>query len=292
MCLSDIHESNMTYKWVIKSSHSFTSIFMTYNCTKSYHFGFWPCTWIYDNNNHIDHYLWCIYRACWGRRRARTSWSRSRVRDWKAAPRRATTDSTTARRTAARRQTTQCPRGPPLLTSRAYPVPNTISCFTTPTPRSPIYSPGIRPSSQVSSSDYSNRYVSKTSCSHDVNAHCVPAPEPPTNLTVTLGRNKQATIAWSPPAHGDYTGFRFKVIPLTERAEGGARNISVEGAGNWTYTLRDLSPGATYQLHAFTLLHDKESAAYASRNFTTSQYPYSWFQFRHSGLRKSVYIHT
>lgn len=64
-----------------------------------------------------------------------------------------------------------------------------------------------------------------------------------------------------------------QVIPLTERAEGGARNISVDGAGNWSYVLRDLSPGATYQLHAFTLLHDKESAAYASRNFTTSEYP-------------------
>lgn len=101
------------------------------------------------------------------------------------------------------------------------------------------------------------------------NQTIITAPEPPTNLTVTLGRNKQATISWSPPAHGDYTGFRFKVIPLTERAEGGARNITVEGAGNWTYQLRELSPGATYQLHAFTLLHDKESAAYASRNFTT-----------------------
>ncbi|KAI5645108.1 fibronectin type III domain-containing protein [Phthorimaea operculella] len=102
------------------------------------------------------------------------------------------------------------------------------------------------------------------------NQTIITAPEPPTNLTVTLGRNKQATIAWSPPAHGDYTGFRFKVIPLTERSDG-ARNITIEGAGNWTHTLRELSPGATYQLHAFTLLHDKESAAYASRNFTTSK---------------------
>ncbi|KAF9421769.1 hypothetical protein HW555_002450 [Spodoptera exigua] len=101
------------------------------------------------------------------------------------------------------------------------------------------------------------------------NQTIITAPEPPTNLTVTLGRNKQAYISWSPPAHGDYTGFRFKVIPLTERAEGGARNITVEGAAAWNHTLRDLSPGATYQLHAFTLLHDKESAAYASRNFTT-----------------------
>ncbi|CAK1544794.1 unnamed protein product [Leptosia nina] len=101
------------------------------------------------------------------------------------------------------------------------------------------------------------------------NQTIITAPEPPTNLTVTLGRNKQAAISWSPPAHGDYTAFRFKVIPLTERAEGGTRNITVEGGGNWTHVLRDLSPGATYQLHAFTLLHDKESAAYASFNFTT-----------------------
>ncbi|XP_063616070.1 tyrosine-protein phosphatase 10D-like [Cydia splendana] len=105
------------------------------------------------------------------------------------------------------------------------------------------------------------------------NQTIITAPEPPTNLTVSLSRNKQATIAWAPPSHGEYTGFRFKVIPLTERAEGGARNITVEapetpGAG-WTHTLKELSPGATYQLHAFTLLHDKESAAYASRNFTT-----------------------
>ncbi|XP_047545412.1 tyrosine-protein phosphatase 10D-like isoform X5 [Vanessa atalanta] len=101
------------------------------------------------------------------------------------------------------------------------------------------------------------------------NQTIITAPEPPTNLTVTLGRNKQAAISWAPPAHGDYSGFRFKVLPLSERAEGGARNISVEGAGNWSHVLRDLSPGATYQLHAFTLLHDKESAAYTSFNFTT-----------------------
>ncbi|XP_073967535.1 uncharacterized protein [Choristoneura fumiferana] len=62
------------------------------------------------------------------------------------------------------------------------------------------------------------------------NQTIITAPEPPTNLTVALARNKQATIAWAPPAHGDYTGFRFKVIPLTERAEGGARNITVEAS--------------------------------------------------------------
>ncbi|GBP07497.1 Tyrosine-protein phosphatase 10D [Eumeta japonica] len=101
------------------------------------------------------------------------------------------------------------------------------------------------------------------------NQTIITAPEPPTNLTVTANKSKQATISWRPPAHGEYTGFRFRVVPLTARVEGGARNVSVEAGGGWSYTLRDLFPGATYQLHAFTVLHDKESAAYASRNFTT-----------------------
>ncbi|XP_032511666.1 tyrosine-protein phosphatase 10D isoform X3 [Danaus plexippus] len=100
------------------------------------------------------------------------------------------------------------------------------------------------------------------------NQTIITAPEPPTNLTVTLGRNKQATISWSPPAHGDYTGFRFRVLPPSE-GEGGPRNVTIDGTGNWSHVLRELAPGATYQLHAFTLLHDKESAAYASFNFTT-----------------------
>lgn len=38
------------------------------------------------------------------------------------------------------------------------------------------------------------------------------------------------------------------------------------------YTLRDLTPGATYSLQLFTVLDQKESVAYTNRNFTTSQY--------------------
>ncbi|CAF4853022.1 unnamed protein product [Pieris macdunnoughi] len=103
------------------------------------------------------------------------------------------------------------------------------------------------------------------------NQTIITAPEPPRNLTVTLGRNKQAAISWAPPLHGDFTAFRLRVVALA--GETGARNLSVQvdapDNGTWSHVLRDLSPGATYQLHAFTLLHDKESAAYASFNFTT-----------------------
>jgi cadherin 5 type 2 (VE-cadherin) len=37
------------------------------------------------------------------------------------------------------------------------------------------------------------------------------------------------------------------------------------------YVLKDLTPGATYQLQLFTVYDHKESVAYISKNFTTSK---------------------
>lgn len=37
------------------------------------------------------------------------------------------------------------------------------------------------------------------------------------------------------------------------------------------YILKDLTPGATYQLQLFTVYDLKESVAYISKNFTTSK---------------------
>jgi len=37
------------------------------------------------------------------------------------------------------------------------------------------------------------------------------------------------------------------------------------------YILKDLIPGATYQLQLFTVYDHKESVAYISKNFTTSE---------------------
>jgi hypothetical protein len=37
------------------------------------------------------------------------------------------------------------------------------------------------------------------------------------------------------------------------------------------YVLKDLTPGATYQLQLFTVYEHKESVAYISKNFTTSK---------------------
>lgn len=48
------------------------------------------------------------------------------------------------------------------------------------------------------------------------------------------------------------------------------RTIPVED-GIMQYPLRELTPGATYQVQAFTVFDNKESLAYTSRNFTTSK---------------------
>ena len=36
--------------------------------------------------------------------------------------------------------------------------------------------------------------------------------------------------------------------------------------------MKDLTPGATYQIQAYTIFDGKESVAYTSRNFTTSEF--------------------
>jgi cadherin 5 type 2 (VE-cadherin) len=40
---------------------------------------------------------------------------------------------------------------------------------------------------------------------------------------------------------------------------------------SFQYQMKDLTPGATYQIQAYTIFDGKESVAYTSRNFTTSE---------------------
>ena len=55
------------------------------------------------------------------------------------------------------------------------------------------------------------------------------------------------------------------MIPLSEPAAT-IRNLVIREARS---TLRDLSPGATYQLQLYTVFENKESQAFISTNFTT-----------------------
>jgi len=91
------------------------------------------------------------------------------------------------------------------------------------------------------------------------------APDPPTNLAITAQTGEKALVTWSPPSIGEHSGFKLKLIPLSEPGAT-IRNLVIRETKN---TLRDLSPGATYELQLYTVFENKESQAHLSTNFTT-----------------------
>ncbi|KAF6198980.1 hypothetical protein GE061_007003 [Apolygus lucorum] len=92
------------------------------------------------------------------------------------------------------------------------------------------------------------------------------APDPPSNLTVKVRNGKSATVSFSPPALGSWSSFKMKVLSLAEPSVP-LRTIMLDSAE--PHTLKDLTPGGTYQLQLYSVYDSKESAAYTSRNFTT-----------------------
>ncbi|XP_058822089.1 tyrosine-protein phosphatase 10D isoform X2 [Topomyia yanbarensis] len=96
------------------------------------------------------------------------------------------------------------------------------------------------------------------------------APDPPSNLSVAVRSGKSAIISWSPPSQGNYSAFKLKILGLSDNF---ATNQTVVVEDNqFQHVLRDLTPGATYQVQAYTVFDGKESVAYTSRNFTTKRY--------------------
>lgn len=91
-------------------------------------------------------------------------------------------------------------------------------------------------------------------------------PDPPTNLSVNVRSGKSAQVSWSPPTNGKYSGFKLKVVSLSEKTS--PRIIGFTDNPS-PYTLRELTPGGSYQVQLFSVYDSKESVAYTSRNFTT-----------------------
>ena len=91
-------------------------------------------------------------------------------------------------------------------------------------------------------------------------ASIVTSPDPPTKLTVDVQSGTQARLEWRPPSLGKYSEFKLKLVPFSERS------ISVKKK---TFTLRDLTPGATYEIQVYSVLEEKTSHSYLSTTFTT-----------------------
>merc|ERR1711892_250649 len=91
------------------------------------------------------------------------------------------------------------------------------------------------------------------------------APDPPTNLEIDVQSGEKAVVSWEPPLIGRHSGFKLKVIPLSEPLET-TRSLLIRETKS---TLRDLSAGATYKIQLYTVYENKESQDYISTNFTT-----------------------
>ncbi|XP_070491352.1 tyrosine-protein phosphatase 10D isoform X3 [Chironomus tepperi] len=95
------------------------------------------------------------------------------------------------------------------------------------------------------------------------------APDPPSNLSVLVKSGKYATITWSPPLQGNFSSFKLRILSLSDQQNSFMnRTISVTD-DSFQHQLKDLTPGVTYQIQAYTIYDGKESVAYTSRNFTT-----------------------
>ncbi|KAL3175530.1 hypothetical protein MRX96_040269 [Rhipicephalus microplus] len=93
-------------------------------------------------------------------------------------------------------------------------------------------------------------------------------PDPPTNLSIKIDTGKVAHVYWQPPVEGKITGYRLAISPLSDQDEAPERSVHLNDE-NPPYTLRDLTPGGTYQLQLFSVYKSRESQQSASSNFTT-----------------------
>ncbi|XP_034139015.1 tyrosine-protein phosphatase 10D isoform X2 [Drosophila guanche] len=93
------------------------------------------------------------------------------------------------------------------------------------------------------------------------------APDPPASLSVQLRSSKSAFITWKPPRTGNYSGFRIKVLGLTDMPFN--RSYALDDRETLQLSAKELTPGGSYQVQAYTIYKGKESVAYTSRNFTT-----------------------
>lgn len=75
--------------------------------------------------------------------------------------------------------------------------------------------------------------------------------------------------------------YAFYILKILGLSDGFITNRTIPiDTTELQYNVRDLSPGASYQVQAFTIFDNRESLAYTSRNFTTSKFEF-YSMFKH-----------
>uniref|UniRef100_T1JB95 protein-tyrosine-phosphatase n=1 Tax=Strigamia maritima TaxID=126957 RepID=T1JB95_STRMM len=93
-------------------------------------------------------------------------------------------------------------------------------------------------------------------------------PDEPTDFSLMSRTTKTLQLKWDPPMRGGLSDYRLRVTPLTEPSKTSVRIIQIE-RDKVPFLLKDLTPGATYELKLSAMFHNKESLGFISRNMTT-----------------------
>ncbi|KAI1301523.1 Tyrosine-protein phosphatase 10D [Halotydeus destructor] len=94
-------------------------------------------------------------------------------------------------------------------------------------------------------------------------------PDPPRDLQIEVVSGKIVHLEWQPPLRGEITGYKLTIIPLSEQDETGVRHMDISVDESFPVTLRDLTPGASYEIQLHSTLLKTSSNLFLTANFTT-----------------------
>lgn len=92
---------------------------------------------------------------------------------------------------------------------------------------------------------------------------------PPRDLSVKVVSGKVVTLDWNPPLEGRFNSFKITIEPLSPQDDTGIRTKIIGVSDATPVPIRDLTPGASYEVRLHTVYWNEESKIFLKANFTT-----------------------
>lgn len=88
-------------------------------------------------------------------------------------------------------------------------------------------------------------------------------------MSIEVHSGKSVELGWLPPLQGSITDYKVTIIPLSEQDDTTQRQFNVKAQDELPFAIRDLTPGASYEVQLQSNYLDKPSSVFLSANFTT-----------------------